>query len=79
VLFSSNLEPRHAMQDRERLEKLGFSVNVRPHQLGGRTWHRVWAGCCTGREQARALKSRLAAQAGGRDLAVMRPGGGGAP
>jgi tetratricopeptide (TPR) repeat protein len=75
VLFSSNLEPRHAMQDQRRLEKMGYAVTVRPHQLGGRTWHRVWVGCCTSREEARGLKARLSGRAGGADLAVMRPGG----
>ncbi len=73
VLFSSNLQPRHARADRARLIKLGYAAMIRIHQdAKGRRWHRVWVGCCTGYARAKGVAAALKKRGIGRDLVVMR-------
>ena len=47
---------------------------VRTHKYKGRTWHRVWAGCCTSRAAADALRRRLLQRGLGKGFIVMKPG-----
>jgi len=74
VLYSSNLQPRHAQADKARLAKLGYPAMVKTHSLKGKVWHRVWVGCCTGYTRAKALLASLRKRGVGRDLVVMRVG-----
>jgi tetratricopeptide (TPR) repeat protein len=74
VLYSSNLNPRNARQDRAKLIRLGYPAVVKAHNLGGKVWHRVWVGCCTGYTQARGTMAALRKRGIGRDLVVMRVG-----
>ncbi|KMY65748.1 hypothetical protein AAU61_20110 [Desulfocarbo indianensis] len=72
VLYSSNLEMRHAQADKAKLAKLGYPAMVKTHNLSGKVWHRVWVGCCTGYSRAKALLAGLRKRGVGRDLVVMR-------
>jgi tetratricopeptide (TPR) repeat protein len=72
VLYSSNLNPRNASKDRDKLIRLGYQAIVKTHNLRGKVWHRVWVGCCTGYTQARGTMAALRKRGIGRDLVVMR-------
>lgn len=74
VLYSSNLKPANAQRDLKRLVAMGYKTGVRTHKLKGRTWHRVWVGCCTSRARAMRLKAELMKKAPRRGMSVMRPG-----
>jgi tetratricopeptide (TPR) repeat protein len=71
VLYSSNLNPSYAQRDRGILASQGFAAEVKTAQVKGRTWHRVWAGCCSNRAGAQALAARMRAKGLGGDLTVM--------
>jgi tetratricopeptide (TPR) repeat protein len=71
VLYSSNLNPSYAQRDRAILASQGFAAEVKTARVKGRTWHRVWAGCCTNRAGAQTLAARMRAKGLGGDLTVM--------
>jgi tetratricopeptide (TPR) repeat protein len=74
VLYSSNLELRNAQSDRAKLTRLGYAAMVKTHQLKGKTWHRVWVGCCSGYARAKGVMAALRKRGIGRGLVVMRVG-----
>ncbi len=74
VLYSSNLKPVSARRDLKRLVAMGYKTEVRTRKEKGRTWHRVWVGCCTTRARAMRLRAELMKKAPRKGLAVMQPG-----
>lgn len=60
VLVSSNLAKSSAVAEQKRLASHGYPASVTTHKdKKGKTWHRVWAGCCSGQDKARALAATL--------------------
>lgn len=60
VLVSSNLNQSSALADQKRLSSHGYPASVTAHKdKKGKTWHRVWAGCCSGQDKAKALAATL--------------------
>lgn len=74
VLYSSNLNPRYAKSDRAKLIRMGYQAKITTHNIGGKKWHRVWVGCCSGYSRARGTMAALRKRGVGRDLVVMRVG-----
>lgn len=74
VLFSSNLNPKYAKADQRRLTRLGYPVNIKVHRLRGKTWHRVWVGCCSGYDRAKQMASAMRKRGLKSQLTVMRVG-----
>jgi tetratricopeptide (TPR) repeat protein len=60
VLVSSNLAKSSAVADQKRLASHGYPASLSTHKdKKGKTWHRVWAGCCSGHDKAKALAATL--------------------
>ncbi len=74
VLYSSSLNPRYAKSDRDKLARLGYPATVKTHNLGGKAWHRVWVGCCSGYSHAKGVMAALRKRGIGRGLVIMRVG-----
>lgn len=74
VLYSSNLEARHAARDKARLDAMGLETMLQTVWLKKKKWHRVWVGCCGSRAQARTQLLSLRARGIKGQLTVMKPG-----
>lgn len=74
VLYSSNLNPKNASSDRAKLIRMGYQVKITTHNIGGKKWHRVWVGCCSGYTQAKGTMAALRKRGVGRGLVIMRVG-----
>lgn len=72
VVVSSNLKMASAMQDRDRLKKKGVSALISTHKNKGKTWYRVWVGCCTTLKEAKVLASRVKRQKLAKSAVPMR-------
>jgi tetratricopeptide (TPR) repeat protein len=73
VLVSSNLKRYHALADQKRLEDKGYSTKVTSFKdKRGRTWYRVWAGCCTTLPRAKSLALEIKRRGLSRDATAMR-------
>ncbi|KIX12042.1 SPOR domain-containing protein [Dethiosulfatarculus sandiegensis] len=74
VLYSSNLKESNARKDFIRLKSMGYETMIKQHKDSkGRTWHRVWAGCCQSRDKALRLARSMRKKGLKSDLTVMRP------
>jgi tetratricopeptide (TPR) repeat protein len=74
VLFSSSLNPKYAKADQSRLAKLGYQATIKEHKIKGKSWHRVWVGCCLGYDKAKQLAAEMRKKGLKSDLTVMRVG-----
>lgn len=73
VLVSSNLKRYNAMNDLNRLKAKGYSTKLTSAKdKSGRTWHRVWVGCCTTLPRAKSLALELKRKGLARDAVAMR-------
>ncbi len=73
VLVSSNLSKTAALGDRKRLAAHGYSASVTTYKdKKGKTWHRVWVGCCSGHDKAQALAATLKKKGLARGAEVMK-------
>lgn len=60
VLVSSNMKQSSAAADQKRLASHGYPASVTTYKdKKGKTWYRVWAGCCSGHDKAKALAATL--------------------
>jgi tetratricopeptide (TPR) repeat protein len=60
VLVSSNQAKASALAEQKRLAAHGYAASITTHKdKKGKTWHRVWAGCCSGYDKAKALAATL--------------------
>lgn len=72
VLFSSNQKLASAQADQRRLSALGYKAVIRNHQdLKGKSWRRVWVGCCTSKTKAQGLARELKRRKISRDAVVL--------
>ena len=74
VLFSSSLNPKYAKADQARLAKLGYQATIKEHKIKGKSWHRVWVGCCSGHDKAKQMAAEMRKKGLKSDLTVMRVG-----
>ena len=73
VLFSSNLKKGSASGDVRLLKSKGWEATIKTVKMRGKTWHRVWAACCTGKAEALKNKAKISKATGRRGLEVMIP------
>ncbi len=73
VLFSSNLKKASADGDVRLLKSKGWEATIKTVKLRGKTWHRVWAACCTNKAEALKNKAKISKATGRRGLEVMIP------
>lgn len=73
VLVSSNLKRSSAEGDVRRLKAKGYKATIKTHRARGRTWHRVWVGCCTSFTVAKKRARSLNASGLARGAAAMKP------
>ena len=71
VLYSSNLKPVNAARDKKRLAALGYPATVKAIKMRGKTWHRVWVGCCSTKGAAQKLAIALRKKGIGKGMVVM--------
>jgi hypothetical protein len=75
VLISSNLRKANALYDLKRVTTRGLKGSITTRRdRKGRTWHRVWVGCCTSKAEAAVLARKMRAQGVSREAVAMRHG-----